>query len=165
LATPAAGLEKPRIDPRYCCFALVLAESKIHRWGVYAGERIPRGRKVIEYTGERISRRETRKRAHERELNYLFTLNSYWTVDGGAGGSGAEFINHSCTPNCQARIVRGHILYYSLRDIRKGEELTVDYNFGADEEITVCRCGSPHCRGTINQPPVRRRGRGAGAGR
>lgn len=151
MAAPAAGLEKPRIDPKHCRFQLTLAESKIHRWGVYAAEAIPRGRKVIEYTGERISRRETRKRANERELNYLFTLSPYWTVDGGVGGSGAEFINHSCTPNCQARIVKDHILYFSLRDIRKGEELTVDYNFGADEETAACKCGSRGCRGTINQ--------------
>jgi SET domain-containing protein len=116
---------------------------------VFAEEPIPPGRKVIEYTGERISRRETKRRA-ERPLNYLFTLDSYWTIDGAVGGSGAEFINHSCDPNLYAKIVKGHILYMSKRAIAPGEELTVDYHFDKNVERVPCTCGSPKCRGTIN---------------
>jgi SET domain-containing protein len=141
---------KPRIDPRYACFGMKLAPSKIHRWGVYATEHIPAGRKVIEYTGEKISRRETKRRANTRDFIYLFTLDAYWTIDGAVGGSGAEYINHSCEPNLAARIVKGHILYMSLRDIKPGEELTVDYRFDKKVEKVICRCGAPKCRGTIN---------------
>ncbi len=140
----------PQINPEYCCFALRLGRSKIHRWGIYAAEPIPAGRKVIEYVGERISRRETKRRSDTREFNYLFTLDNYWTIDGSVGGSGAEYINHSCDPNIQARILRGHILYFALRAIRKGEELTVDYHFSKDVEKVPCACGSKKCRGTIN---------------
>jgi uncharacterized protein len=141
--------QEPRIDQDAACFRLRIGPSKIHRWGVYAAEPIPARRKVIEYTGERISRRETKKRA-ERALNYLFTLDKYWTIDGSAGGSGAQYINHCCEPNLAARIVKGHILYISLRDIRVGEELTVDYHFDKDVEMVPCACGTAACRGTIN---------------
>jgi SET domain-containing protein len=127
-----------------------LAASKIHRWGVYATEFIPARRKVIEYTGEKISRRETRRRSEANEMIYLFTLDNYWTLDGAVGGSGAEYINHSCDPNLVARIVRGHILYMSRRDISPGEELTVDYHFDKKVERVACRCGAQNCRGTIN---------------
>jgi SET domain-containing protein len=127
-----------------------LAPSRIHRWGVYAQERIPANRKVIEYTGERISRKETKRRAMSSELIYLFTLDNYWTIDGAAGGSGAEYINHSCEPNLAARIIRGHILYVSRRPIRKGEELTVDYHFDKEVDRVPCTCGAQKCRGTIN---------------
>lgn len=127
-----------------------LAPSKIHRWGIYATERIPAGRKVIEYTGEKISRRETKRRANSRDFIYLFTLDAYWTIDGAVGGSGAEYINHSCDPNLVARIMKGHILYMSVRDIKPGEELTVDYRFDKKVEKVVCRCGAVKCRGTIN---------------
>jgi SET domain-containing protein len=144
------GMEqKPNIDQRHACFRLRVGSSTIHRWGVYAAEPIPANRKVIEYTGERISRRETKKRS-ERPLNYIFTLDAYWSIDGSVGGSGAEFINHCCDPNIFSRIVRGHILYYSARPIRKGEELTVDYRFEKHVDKVPCACGSPHCRGTIN---------------
>ncbi|HEY3939928.1 MAG TPA: SET domain-containing protein-lysine N-methyltransferase [Bryobacteraceae bacterium] len=140
----------PRIDRRYVCFGMKLAQSKIHRWGVYATESIPAGKKVIEYTGEKISRRETKRRADASDLIYLFTLDPYWTLDGSVGGSGAEYINHSCEPNLVARILRGHILYVSRRKIRAGEELTVDYHFDKKVERVPCRCGAPKCRGTIN---------------
>jgi SET domain-containing protein len=140
----------PRIDDKHACFGMRLARSKIHRWGVFATEFIPARRKVIEYTGEKISRRETKRRADEREFTYLFTLDQYWTIDGARGGSGAEYINHSCEPNLTSRIVRGHILYVSLRDIKPGEELTIDYRFDKKVERVPCRCGSVNCRGTIN---------------
>ncbi|MBI4877365.1 MAG: SET domain-containing protein-lysine N-methyltransferase [Acidobacteria bacterium] len=141
--------QTPSIDRRYACFRLRLGRSKIHRWGVYAAETIPKGRKVIEYTGEKINRRETKRRAHA-ELNYLFTLDPYWTLDGAVGGSGAEFINHCCAPNLVTRIVKGHILYMSLREIQAGEELTVDYHFSKEVEAVPCKCGTAQCRGTIN---------------
>jgi uncharacterized protein len=150
-AARARNGSEPRIDPHYCSFGLKLAPSKIHRWGVYATEPIPAKRKVIEYTGEKISRRETKRRGDSSEdLVYLFTLNDYWTIDGSVGGSGAEYINHSCNPNLIARIVKDHILYVSLRPIKKGEELTVDYHFDKKVERVVCKCGAPNCRGTIN---------------
>lgn len=139
----------PSIDPQYACFDLEIRESKIHRRGVYALEFIPARRKVIEYTGERISRRETKRRG-QGSLTYLFTLDSYWTIDGAVGGSGAEIINHCCDPSLRTTIVKGHILYYSKRDIEPGEELTVDYRFDAEIERVRCLCGSPKCRGTIN---------------
>jgi SET domain-containing protein len=141
----------PAIDPRHACFRLVVRPSKIHRWGVYAGEDIPARRKVIEYTGERISRRETRRRSDAQDkMIYLFTLDNYWTIDGAVGGSGAEFINHCCDPNIVTEIRKGHILYMSRRPIRRGEELTVDYHFGKDIEEVPCHCGAKTCRGTIN---------------
>jgi SET domain-containing protein len=148
-ASGSAKTKTPEINSKFAAYKLRVAPSKIHRWGVYAEEFIPARRKVIEYTGERISRRETKKRA-ERELNYLFTLDKYWTIDGSVDGSGAQFINHCCEPNLAARIVRGHILYMTLRDIPRGEELTVDYHFDADVEKVPCACGSLKCRGTIN---------------
>jgi SET domain-containing protein len=140
---------EPRLDEKMCGFKLRLGKSAIHRWGVFAEEKIPAKKKVIEYTGERISRKETKRRA-EAPFNYLFTLDKYWTIDGAVGGSGAEFINHSCDPNCFSQIVHGHILYKAKRTIKKGEELTVDYRFDADVEDVPCSCGSKKCRGTIN---------------
>ena len=142
-------IKRPAIDPRYACFALSIRGSRIHRRGVYADERIPAGRKVIEYTGERISRRETKRRG-DGPVTYLFTLDGYWTLDGAFGGSGAEIINHSCDPNLRSWNTNGHILYMSRRVIRPGEELTVDYRFSKDVENVPCRCGAPTCRGTIN---------------
>lgn len=141
----------PQIDERYANFKLSIHGSGIHRYGLFAEEFIPKRRKVIEYRGERINRRETLKRSNEQDkLIYLFTLDPYWTLDGAVGGSGAEYINHCCDPNIWTLITKGHILYMAARDIKKGEELTVDYHFSKDVETVPCKCGSPKCRGTIN---------------
>jgi SET domain-containing protein len=144
-----ALVKSPAIDPRYACFKLAIRDSRIHRRGVYALEPIPARRKVIEYTGERINRRETKRRG-QGSLTYLFTLDDYWTIDGAVGGSGAEIINHSCDPNLASCIRKGHILYTSKRAIRPGEELTVDYRFSAKIEQVRCKCGAATCRGVIN---------------
>lgn len=138
------------MDLRYCAFKLRIGRSRIHRWGLFAAEDIPARRKVIEYTGEKVNRVETKRRADSREHVYLFTLNSYWSIDGAVGGSGAECINHCCDPNLVSRIVRDHILYFSLRDIKAGEELFIDYRFGWDVEHVPCKCGAKACRGLIN---------------
>ena len=145
----SALVKSPVIDPRYACFQLEIRQSRIHRRGVYALERIPPRRKVIEYTGERISRRETKRRG-DGPVTYLFTLDDYWTLDGAVGGSGAEIINHSCDPNIYTMIFKGHILYMSKRLIRPGEELTVDYRFSEKIDSVPCKCGAKTCRGTIN---------------
>lgn len=138
----------PVLNPQYCCYRLRVAQSKIHRWGVYAAEDIPANRKVIEYTGEKIPPRKAERRA---STPYLFVLNKYWTLNGGVGGSGAELINHSCEPNLVSRIMKGHILYMSLRPIEKGEELLVDYNYDNTDETMRCLCGQRNCRGVINR--------------
>ena len=69
------------------------------------------------------------------------------------GGSGAEYINHSCDPNLYSRLVDGHVLYFSKQQIAPGEELTVDYLFSPDAPRVSCHCGSPTCRGSINVQP------------
>jgi tetratricopeptide (TPR) repeat protein len=139
------------INPQFARFALAVRPSGIHRLGVFTEERIPLRRTVIEYTGERISRREAKRRLNIRAKVYLYKLDKYWRLDGAVGGSGAEYINHSCDPNLVARIINGRIYYRSKRQIEPGEELTVDYKFSADAEKTPCLCGSPKCRGTINR--------------
>ncbi len=150
-----SAVREPSISRRHTKYRLRVSPSGIHRYGVFAEEFIPKGKKVIEYTGEKISRRETARRS-EGPLNYLFTLDNYWTVDGAVGGSGAEYVNHSCDPNCYAWIFRGHILYMAARDIHAGEELTIDYRFDADVPPVRCACATSSCRGTINLKKERR---------
>ena len=141
----------PEINQKHFYFKVVAKPSKIHRWGLYAAEDIPPRKKVMEYTGERISRKETRRRADEQPtLIYLFTLDNYWTLDGAVGGSGAEYANHCCDPNMQTEISRGRIFYTSRRAIAKGDELTVDYRFAKNVDKVQCKCGAAICRGTIN---------------
>jgi SET domain-containing protein len=143
-------VKAPRIDLQHTCFDIVIRRSKIHRFGVYANERIPPNRKVIEYTGLRLNRKQAAA-IDGGKYTYLFAVDNYWTLDGARGGSGAEIINHSCDPNLVSRVLKGHVLYLSRRAIKPGEELTVDYNFSDLKEMTPCSCGAETCRGTIEK--------------
>jgi len=146
------------IDYRFARFALRIRRSRRHGFGVFATESIPRGRKVIEYTGERISLRQNMPRYKKTwgpggsKVGYVFMLDWNHFVDASSGGSGAERVNHCCEPNLAVRRIRGHILFFSRRRIRKGEELTLDYRLRPNPDPIPCRCGAAQCRGTINYP-------------
>jgi len=147
---PGSSLVVPKIDARFCRFALQFKSSPIHRWGIFAVENIPARRRVIEYTGQKIDAPEIRRRRFREHL-YLFRLNRKWTIDGAIGGCGAEFINHSCQPNLDTRIKGGRIFFISKKRIPAGEELTFDYNIITDGADLPCSCGTAKCRGNINR--------------
>jgi uncharacterized protein len=143
-------VKAPKLNLDCVCYKLLIRRSRIHRYGVFAGQRIPANRKVIEYTGKRLNRKEAKYRG-DGDYTYLFAVDSYWTLDGAVGGSGAEIINHSCDPNLVSRVMKGHVLYMSLRAIKPGEELTVNYNFGKDVRTFPCSCGTAKCGGAIGK--------------
>ncbi len=145
---------KPRIDSAATRFHLEARPSPIHRFGVFAGQVIPANARVIEYTGERIGYREAERR-RERPFLYLFWVAPGRLVDGAIGGSGAEFINHSCAANVVVDIAEGRVFFVSLREIAIGEELLLDYRVRADDidaPLMPCRCGAASCRGFLNAP-------------
>jgi SET domain-containing protein len=145
---PGLGNAVPVIDKKRCRFALEVRPSAIHRWGIFAIEPVPQRRRVIEYTGQKIDTREAWRRSVRQHL-YVFWLNDRWALDGAFGGSGAEFINHSCDPNLTAFIKNDRIFLSSNRPIKAGEELTLDYNTGEEYNVAACTCGSVKCRGFI----------------
>jgi len=81
-------IKKPVVNPKYAMYKLEVKRSKIHRYGLFAAENIPANRKVIEYTGERLNRKQAKDRG-DKQLTYLFAVDNYWTLDGAVGGSGA----------------------------------------------------------------------------
>ncbi len=145
---------EPRIDNKATAFRLEARPSPIHRFGIFATQTIPANVRVIEYTGERIGYREAERR-RERPYLYLFWVSPGRLIDGAVGGSGAEFINHSCAPNLGVDIAEGHVFFVSLREIATGEELLLDYRVRADNSDAppmLCRCGAASCRGFLNAP-------------
>lgn len=55
--------------------------------------------------------------------------------------------NHSCDPNCSYEGLN----VVALRNISKGEELTLNYASFLDEHMEPfnCRCGAPNCCGLV----------------
>jgi SET domain-containing protein len=129
---------------------LAIKASAIEGRGCFSTANFERWRKIAEYTGERISTKEAKRRAGRRRLR-ICEIDERWSLDGSRGGNGTHYINHSCTPNAFMKILYGHILFISLRDIKPGEEITIDYESTLHSDTKRCSCGSRSCRGTINK--------------
>ncbi|RKF58271.1 Histone-lysine N-methyltransferase, H3 lysine-4 specific [Golovinomyces cichoracearum] len=138
------------------------ARSAIHNWGLYAMENIPTNDMIIEYVGERVRQqvadgREMRYLTSGIGSSYLFRIDENTVIDATKKGGIARFINHSCVPNCTAKIITvektKRIVIYALRDIAQNEELTYDYKFereiGSTDRIP-CLCGTEACKGYLN---------------
>jgi SET domain-containing protein len=112
---------------------LIVARSKIHGLGLFAGEDIEWGRRLIEYQGQQLPRAEVRRRQRFYDsigFTCLIQFGDGRGIDGVVGGNESRFINHSPQPNVGAfREGDWGIVFYSLEDISQGEELTFNYGF------------------------------------
>lgn len=129
---------------------LSIADSPIDGKGCFATFPFRSRRKIAEYAGERITRQEAERRGGRRILR-ICDIDDKWSLDGSRGGNGTHYINHSCVPNAYMRTVFGHVLFFALRDIKAGEEITIDYEDTLHPNSKRCFCGAQSCRGTINR--------------
>jgi len=135
-------------------------ESEIHGTGVFAKTKVPKGKKVIEYVGEKITKKESERRSIALiEKNqgsetdgavYIFEVNKRYDIDGNIPENTARFINHSCDPNCEPDVIKNRVWLISKRKIKEGEELSYNYGFDLDGyEDHACKCGAKKCVGYI----------------
>jgi len=128
--------------------AMYVAPSRIVGLGLFAGSSIKAREKIGEFEGEQVSIREARRRAKTKEVIAIVECGNF-ALDATDSKRGFRFINHSCDPNTFTRVTDIRAEFYALRDIRKGEELTVDYEESHHDGKLPCRCGAGNCRGKI----------------
>lgn len=105
--------------------------------GLFTLRAIPAGKKIIEYVGQVITSEE----ADRRGGKYLFELDKHHAVDGRARSNTARYINHACRPNAKGYTTGNRIWIWSLRTIKPGEEITINYGKEyLDEFIKRCKC-------------------------
>ncbi len=118
------------------------ARSAIHNWGLYAMENIAANDMIIEYVGEKIRQQvaDMRERQYLKSgigSSYLFRIDENTVIDATKKGGIARFINHSCTPNCTAKIIKvdgsKRIVIYALRDIANSK-----FTFTSSREMPPC---------------------------
>jgi SET domain-containing protein len=110
--------------------------------GLFTLEDIPRGTRIIEYTGSLVPNEEVDR----RRGRYFMAVNSRWSIDGALRSNLARYINHSCRPNSIAYVSGRRVWIWSTRKIKAGEEITYDY--GAeyfDDYIKPVGCKCDKC--------------------
>uniref|UniRef100_A0A8C1KGL6 SET domain containing 1B, histone lysine methyltransferase a n=1 Tax=Cyprinus carpio TaxID=7962 RepID=A0A8C1KGL6_CYPCA len=134
-------------------------KSHIHDWGLFAMEPIAADEMVIEYVGQNIRQviADMREKRYEEKgigSSYMFRVDHDTIIDATKCGNFARFINHSCNPNCYAKVItvesQKKIVIYSRQPINVNDEITYDYKFPIEDEKIPCLCGAENCRGTLN---------------
>jgi len=136
-----------------------IKQSKIHGRGIFATRDYQPGERILQYLGEKISKKESERRAtrqlqrskdHNEGAVYIFILDEKWDIDGNFEYNDARYLNHSCRPNCEVINDKNKLWITALTDIKAGQELY--YNYGYDLECWEdhpCYCGEECCPGYI----------------
>ena len=116
--------------------------------GMFALEPIKKGEKIIEYGGEYTNSVGAEKAKTEGKLVMQWDEDLFSVENRGA--EKGYFINHSCEPNTW---MGDAYTVIANKDIKKGEELTIDYILFQVNENYIskwdCKCGSKECRKRI----------------
>ena len=136
----------------------VLYAGKLKGWGLFAAADIESGSFVVEYMGEVVDQKRYLRRKKEygaERHTYFMLLNAspVEMIDASRKSSMGRFLNHSCQPSCETTRYKSLgetvVGVFAMRDIKKGEELTIDYQMYDGAEGKECSCGAPNCRGVL----------------
>ena len=136
-------------------------KSHVHGSGLFAVQNIKKESKIIEYIGDKVTKKEGDKRAdrqikqYKKNINngmvYVFELNKLYDIDGFVAYNHAKLVNHSCNPNCEVEIINNEIWISAIKNIKKNTELSYNYGYSYDTDYVdhICKCGSSKCVGYI----------------
>jgi SET domain-containing protein len=129
--------------------------SKEKGLGVFAKKEIKAGTIIGDYLGKVIKTANYNLENDKKGL-YLMYYSNKASIYPNLKKPGIHLLNHSCYPNCWIYTYRGHTLFFALRKIRAGEELTISYLLCPKEDCAncthSCKCESSVCTGTMHLP-------------
>lgn len=133
-------MQKTKTKSKYAVgqYKLKVGKSKTGK-GLFALEDIPKGKCIIEYTGDVVPKEKW------ETINslYLFEVSKKLTINGNTKTNTAKYINHSCRPNCEIEIYKDRVYVFSKKNIKAGEELNYDYDkeyFNEYIKPKGCKC-------------------------
>ena len=128
---------------------IVIKKSRIHGLGAFSNKNFLKGKILAKWDLSNPINLEQVKKLARSERRYVtgYRYGKYIVLQ-----HPCRFINHSCDPN----IIVKNYCEVTLRNIKKGEELTSDYS---KEDIPglnfMCNCGSDNCRGVIGNDKIK----------
>lgn len=131
--------------PQFYSSQIIVKDSLVHGKGIFASKDIPAEEIILVIEGEVIDGNECERREEEENNVYIFWNGDECFIDTN-NTKKIKYINHDCDPNCYVdEGENASLVLVSCRDIRAGEELTIDY--GYDEIYDGCNCHT--CKGRL----------------
>ena len=127
--------------------------------GLFLIRDINAGVVVGDYLGKVVKTSEFDIKEDEHNL-YLMYYHDKASIYPDLKKDDIHLVNHSCVPNLFMYILHGHTLFFSLRRIFAGEELTVSYMLSPQDDyckpcLHICKCESLLCLGTMHLSALR----------
>jgi len=116
-----------------------IKKSKIHGLGIFAKKDIKKGELVGTIEGKIIPKKEAYKK-YRKYYRFLHAINHSEYI---LNRNLTMYTNHSCTPNCG---LKNTVKIIAMKNIKKDEEITIDYNTLEYDWEMKCNCGSRFCR-------------------
>lgn len=122
--------------------------------GVFAKKDIPAGTIIGDYLGTVIHPKDE-DQIDDEENFYLMYYHDTASIFPDLTKPGIYLLNHACTPNTWMYTYRGHTLFFALRHIFPGEELTINYLLSPQDDLCspcthLCSCDSVICHQTMH---------------
>lgn len=131
-----------------------IKQTKNKGLGVFAKKEVKKGTVIGDYLGK-IIKTQDYDFGKDKDGLYLMYLTDEASIYPDLRKNDIHLLNHSCEPNCWIYNYYGHILFFALRKINSGEELTISYLLNpkskSHKDCThICMCGSKNCIGTMH---------------
>lgn len=124
-------------------------KSQIDKLGLFAKRKILKNTVVAAWGGRILTEKEIKKLPRRFRTNYALPIyRGFYIAETSAKDlDSADFINHSCEPNCK---IVNFLIMLTKRIILPEEELTADFDSGQEfGKKTKCNCKSKKCRKII----------------
>lgn len=129
-----------------------ITETKNKGKGLFVKGNVLQGVVIGDYIGKVIRPEDA---VVDEENFYLIYYHNRAVISPDLDKPGVHVLNHSCKPNCWLYIYKGHTLVFSMRKIKRGEELTIPYLLPPIDKFCnpcphVCKCSNKECTGTMH---------------
>ena len=123
---------------------IYVCSSKIHGLGVNIGENVKKGEAIACIKGEMKFKVNKNEKDALDNPDWVGVAKDQW-ID---PAKPYKFLNHSCNPSVG---IKGKITLVALRDMKEGDEITIDYSTIEGDPLWKmnCACKSANCRKLI----------------
>ena len=123
---------------------IYIGDSGIHGKGIFAKQNIKKGETIGIMRGKMVNFSVKNKKDSLANPNWIGIDKNIW-ID---PITPYNYLNHSCNPNIG---VRGKKTFVAMRNIKKDEEIHIDYSITEVDTMwhMRCNCKEKKCRGVI----------------